>query len=110
MGEKLSAQSAGYAVKFESGLPVPMRDGTITYADVIRPDARGRFAALLTRTPYDRTSSANISAPIHALQAARDGWAVVIQDVRGRFASEGEFRPFHQEIDDGYDSVEWVGA
>jgi putative CocE/NonD family hydrolase len=87
-----------------------MRDGTITYADVVRPDAPGRFAALLTRTPYDRTSSANISAPIHALQAARNGWAVVIQDVRGRFASEGVFRPFHQEIDDGYDSVEWVGA
>ncbi len=98
------------AVKFESGIAVPMRDRTVTYADVIRPDAPGRFAALLTRTPYDRTTSANISAPIHALQAARDGWVVVIQDVRGRFASDGDFNPFHQEIDDGYDSVEWVGS
>jgi len=87
-----------------------MRDGTVTYADIVRPDAPGQFAALLTRTPYDRSSSANISAPIHALQAARRGWAVVIQDVRGRFASEGEFKPFHQEITDGYDSVEWVGG
>ena len=87
-----------------------MRDGTVTYADIVRPDAPGQFAALLTRTPYDRTTSANISAPFHALQAARKGWAIVIQDVRGRFASEGEFQPFHQEINDGYDSVEWVGA
>lgn len=106
----MSEQSAGYAVRFESEIVIPMRDGTVTYADIVRPDAPGQFAALLTRTPYDRTTSANISAPIHALQAARKGWAVVIQDVRGRFASEGEFQPFHQEIADGYDSVEWVGA
>lgn len=100
--------SEGYAVRFESGIAIPMRDGTLTYADVFRPDAPGEFAALVTRTPYDRATSENISAPIHAVQAARKGWAVVIQDVRGRHASEGEFKPFHQEIDDGYDSVEWV--
>ena len=101
--------SAGHPVRFEAGVAVPLRDGTVTYADVFRPDSPGRFAALLTRTPYDRTASENISAPIHAAQAARRGYAVVIQDVRGRYASEGEFRPLHQEIDDGHDSVEWVG-
>ena len=109
MGEKMSSSRTGHAVRFESGVELPMRDGTVTYADVFRPDADGRFAALMTRTPYDRTSSENISAPIHAVQAARQGYAVVIQDVRGRYASGGEFRPLHQEIEDGYDSVEWVG-
>ncbi len=102
--------TASHPVLFESGIAVPMRDGTVTYADVFRPDAPGRFATLLARTPYDRTASENISAPIHAAQAARRGYAVVIQDVRGRYASDGEFRPLHQEIEDGYDSVEWVGG
>ena len=102
--------SGSHGVLFESGLSVPMRDGTVTRADLFLPDADGPFAALITRTPYDRTASENISAPIHAVRAAQDGYAVVIQDVRGRYDSEGEFRPLHQEIEDGYDSVEWVGA
>ncbi len=99
-----------YSLKFEADVPVLMRDGTKTYADVYRPDAPGRFPALLTRTPYDKMSPPNRSTPLDPINAAMSGYAVVVQDVRGRYASEGEFSPLFQEIDDGYDSVEWVGG
>ncbi|MBM3945727.1 MAG: CocE/NonD family hydrolase, partial [SAR202 cluster bacterium] len=99
-----------YNVRFESKLPIKMRDGTTTYADVYRPAARGKFPVLLTRTPYDRTAGYSRAGTMDAVRATMAGYAVVIQDVRGRYASEGQFNPFHQEINDGYDSVEWAGS
>jgi putative CocE/NonD family hydrolase len=99
-----------YSVKFESALPIKMRDGITTYADVFRPDAPGKFPVLLQRTPYDRTGPMSRYAMIDAVRAAINGYAFVIEDVRGRYASEGEFHTFVNEIDDGYDSVEWAGS
>jgi putative CocE/NonD family hydrolase len=99
-----------YSVRFDSKLPIKLRDGTTTYADVFRPSARGRFPALLTRTPYDRTGPFTRAMSLDSVRAAMSGYAVVIQDVRGRYASEGEFQPFFQEINDGYDSVEWTAS
>ena len=98
------------SVKFEKDLPVQMRDGVTTYADVFRPDAPGRFPALLQRTPYDKSSPVSRSLFFDAVRCAQNGFATVIQDVRGRYTSEGEFYTFHSESDDGYDSVEWVGS
>lgn len=86
---------------------VPMRDGALLAADVIRPDDDRRYPVLLMRTPYSRAGLREVSDP---LRWAREGWAVVLQDVRGRYDSGGEFRPFHQEVDDGYDSVEWCAT
>ena len=98
------------SVKFEHNVPIGLRDGTTTYADVFRPDAPGRFPALLQRTPYDRTSPMSRSLMVDCTRAALQGYAVAIQDVRGRYASEGDFYTFHNETDDGYDSVEWIAS
>lgn len=91
-------------------VPVPMRDGTILYADVHRPAVGGPFPVLLMRTPYDKSNLASINGTMDILRAVRAGYAVVIQDCRGRYASEGEFYAFVNEAADGYDTVEWCAA
>jgi putative CocE/NonD family hydrolase len=88
-------------------VPVPMRDGTILYADVYRPAAPGAYPTLLERTPYDKGA---LHVGPFILRAATSGYAVVAQDVRGRFASEGRFFPFVHERQDGYDTLEWLVA
>ena len=98
------------AIKIESNVSAEMRDGTTLYADVYRPEGEGRFPVLLQRTPYDKSSPTSYGVALDALRAARAGFAVVIQDVRGRYASEGEFYTFVNESTDGYDSVEWAAA
>lgn len=99
-----------YSVKFESNVPLMLRDGTMTYADVCRPDAGGKFPGLLLRTPYDKGDPASRSWTLDVIRGAQRGYAIVIQDVRGRFSSDGEFYPFINEARDGYDSVEWVAS
>ncbi|MEX0761859.1 MAG: CocE/NonD family hydrolase [Dehalococcoidia bacterium] len=95
-------------------MPVPMRDGVTLYADVYIPEGSGPFPALLTRTPYDKSSALTAAAPSSevgsVLGLTRRGFAVVVQDTRGRYRSEGEFVPFVHEANDGFDSVEWVAA
>lgn len=90
----------------ERNVPVPMRDGTTLRADVYRPAGNGRHPALLQRTPYDKSAPSTLIAFI--LRAASAGYAVVSQDVRGRFASDGEFFTFVSERQDGYDTLAWL--
>ena len=85
-----------------------MRDGTILFADVYRPDGPGPFPVLLQRTPYDKNGT--LSMPLDPLKATKHGYAVVIQDTRGRYTSGGEFYPFRDDINDGYDTVEWAAS
>jgi len=92
-----------YAVQVEPGVHVKLRDGIQLVADIYRPIADGRFPVLLERTPYNRAGE---SAMAHSL--ASNGYVVVIQDTRGRFDSDGEFYPFRNESQDGYDTVEWA--
>lgn len=87
----------------------PMRDGTILRADVYRP-ANGPSPALLMRTPYSKENPIGTIFVLNPVRAARAGYAVVVQDVRGRFRSDGDFYPFVNESDDGYDSVEWTAS
>lgn len=100
-----------YGVIIERDIAVPMRDGTLLRADVWRPDSGDRFPVLIERTPYDKATSSESNLNAGEFYAAR-GYVVVIQDVRGRFASEGEFYPFRDDGDgkkkDGYDTVEWA--
>jgi uncharacterized protein len=98
-----------FRVSFERNVAVPLRDGTILRADLYLPDAAGPFPALLQRTPYNK-SYLPVILSLDPLRAAGEGYAVVVQDTRGRYASEGNFYPFQTEADDGYDSVEWVAA
>jgi putative CocE/NonD family hydrolase len=83
----------------------PMRDGVRLAADVYLPAAQGRFPVLVTRTPYNKAGCRR-----EAIYYAEHGYAVVAQDVRGRFASEGEFYAFLNEGRDGYDTIEWAAA
>jgi putative CocE/NonD family hydrolase len=98
------AEPGPHPVAVETGVKVPMRDGVVLIADVYRPRVEGRFPVLLERTPYDRRD------PETALLLASHGYVVVLQDVRGRYESEGEFYPFRNEERDGYDTVEWAAA
>jgi len=90
----------------ERGVPVPMRDGVNLIADVYRP-ADDRAPALLQRTPYG-ADLPPICRPANGLRLVDSGYAVVVQDVRGRGRSEGRFDPFVQEAADGEDTVAWL--
>ncbi len=94
-----------YAVTISRNVSMKTRDGVTLYADVYRPKAEGKFPVLLTRTPYDKSQSWNATV---CTRAAEAGYACVLQDVRGRFLSEGEWYPFKYESQDGYDTVEWL--
>ncbi len=85
-----------YETTHEKDLEVPMRDGTILRANVTRPVAEGQFPVLLERTPYDKEGGSENTIGSPQFYAAR-GYAVVIQDVRGRFASDGDFYPFRDD-------------
>jgi uncharacterized protein len=100
------ASAAGpYAVTFEHNVSLKLRDGVTLRADIYRPQAEGQFPVLLERTPYDKSGGTTFG-----LKAAARGYVVIIQDVRGRYGSEGEWYPFLHEFDDGYETVEWAAA
>src|SRR5882757_10370720 len=101
----LAQASDRYAVTYEHNVAVGMRDGVTLRADIYRPEAAGNFPVLLQRTPYDKDHGVDFG-----LKAAARGYVVILQDVRGRFASEGEWYPFKNEANDGYDTVEWAGT
>ena len=94
----------------ERDVAMPMRDGTILYADVYRPEAAGRHPVILLRTPYNKAVPRVAYSQLDPMRAASRGYALVVQDTRGRFASDGEFSCFGNEIEDGYDTVEWVAG
>ena len=84
-----------------------MRDGTALAADLWEPDPPGRRPVVLLRTPYGKHTYRDYS--LLGAAVAR-GYAVVVQDVRGRYASAGDFDPYRQERHDGFDTVEWIAA
>ena len=94
-----------YDILVERGVAAKMRDGTVLRADIYRPKADGRFPVLLQRTPYDKRMEVDFG-----LRAASLGYVVIVQDVRGRYTSEGEWDPFKHESSDGYDTVEWAAS
>ncbi len=82
------------------------RDGVTLRADVYRPDAPGRFPVLLSRLPYDKSLRRR---PGDIDVFVERGYVVIMQDTRGRFASDGdEYYPLTWEAQDGYDAVEWA--
>ena len=95
----------------ESNLMVPMRDGIRLATDIYRPTRFGapdedRLPVLLQRTPYDKTSDRFVEA---AKFFAQNGYVVVLQDHRGRYASEGEFTKYIGEGVDGFDTIAFLG-
>jgi hypothetical protein len=100
----LFAQSAA-DIAVERNVAMKTRDGVTLRADIYRPAGDGSFPVLLQRTPYNKDNAADF-----ARKAVARGFMVVVQDVRGRYTSEGEWYPFKHETDDGYDTVEWAAA
>jgi putative CocE/NonD family hydrolase len=90
----------------------PMRDGVRLATEVYRPADAGRYAVVLTRSPYNRGVSPKGSNCDNASMRyfAAHGYVALNQDVRGRYRSEGFFHPMVQEARDGYDAVEWAAA
>ena len=86
-----------------------MRDGATLMSDVYRPAESGPYPVLLARLPYGKDISFGTSI-LDPIKAAAAGYIVVLQDVRGRYRSEGKFVPFVREYEDGYDTVEWAAS
>ena len=100
-----------YQTTHEKNLEIAMRDGTILRANITRPNVEGNFPVLLERTPYNKEAGSENGVGSPQFFAQR-GYAVIIQDVRGRFASDGDFYPFRDDgagiNRDGYDTIEWA--
>jgi len=98
-----------YSVSLERDIMIPMSDGINLTADIYRPDAQGLFPVIVTRTPYDKSN------PFHKYEFAgrmfaSQGFVFVVQDVRGKYKSEGEYYPYIHEASDGFDTIEWAGT
>ncbi|MEO8450335.1 MAG: CocE/NonD family hydrolase [Gemmatimonadota bacterium] len=100
----LHAQRAGVP---RFGVRIPMRDGIRLVANIWVPDTVGKHPTILFRTPYDKTAQFR---RYKAAEYVKRGYAVVIQDTRGRGDSEGDFNFYFPEAKDGYDTIEWIAA
>jgi putative CocE/NonD family hydrolase len=96
---------ARYDMKVEAGVKVPMRDGVKLSTDFYRPVGAAKTPVILIRTPYKKEGY-----ELRGRFYARRGYTVAIQDVRGRFASEGEWEALVHEPKDGYDAIEWLAT
>ena len=108
-----SPASPGVEVNVRENVPMEVRDGTVLRTDVYTPARAGGYPVLLQRTPYDKASDGNVAT---ARDLASRGYIVAVQDIRGRYASDGEFIwQFQDGADtfdakDGYDAVEWAAT
>jgi uncharacterized protein len=116
LGAEAPPDAEGSTVVLESNVMVAMRDGTQLATDIYRPaqggKAReGRFPVILMRTPYNKEVRARAfsgsQSPVRYF--ASHGYVVVMQDVRGRYKSQGRWRPWYDDGRDGYDTTQWIG-
>ncbi len=101
-----------YEITQKADVEAAMRDGVVLRADVYRPDAAGKFPVILERTPYNKGADRFREK---GSKLAERGFLYVVQDVRGRYGSDGEFMPGffsgdHMDDVDGYDAVEWAAS
>jgi putative CocE/NonD family hydrolase len=91
-----------------------MRDGVRLATDIYLPGGGGPWPAIVVRTPYDKSQDSIVVAPSWIAEVNGRGYAYIVQDTRGRFASEGIDSTFWTDgwgaNQDGYDTIEWVGA
>lgn len=90
---------------FEADVKVPMRDGVELAANIFLPKTNGPFPVILMRTPYGKMDEKFGEARRYCAA----GCAMVVQDCRGRGRSQGVWDPFRYDVEDGYDTQEWVG-
>ena len=89
-----------------SSISVPMRDGVILRGYLMLPASPPPFPVIVYRTPYG--VKATVDESLLFRKAVARGYAVVAQDVRGRYESDGDYVPYRQEGRDGYDTIEWA--
>jgi len=94
-------------IRIQRHIAVTMRDGVKLYVDLYLPAAPGRYPTIVWRTPYGVQRDGSHEALI---RFAMNGYAVVAQDVRGRYESEGIWEPFRNEGKDGFDTIEWAAV
>lgn len=94
-------------VRVVKNVVVPMRDGIKLYANVYKPDADASFPVILIRLPYGKDEP-YCEMPALGKYWAKKGYICVVQDVRGKYSSEGTFEPFINEANDGYDTLSWI--
>ena len=102
--------SSNYGIAAFPNIMVPMRDGVHLATNVYRPAengkvVEGRFPVILERTPYGKDDDV-----YYANHWVKQGYIVILQDVRCRFNSEGVWRFFRDDIHDGYDTAQWIGS
>ena len=97
----------GNGVRLERGVPCLLSDGTALVSDHYYPAGDGPWPTLLMRQPYGRDIASTV-VYAHPVWFAREGYHVVIQDVRGRGTSEGDFYPFRYERRDGAETIAWL--
>jgi putative CocE/NonD family hydrolase len=102
-----SLVDCGNGVRLERGVSCAMSDGEKLISDHYYPSGSGPHPTLLMRQPYGRDIASTV-VYAHPIWFARHGYNVVIQDVRGRGDSEGEFYPFRNEGQDGADTIRWL--
>ena len=107
-GPDESASNDTASMDVERNVAIPMRDGVVLRANVWKPTGGGPFPVLVYRTPYGKDATEEWY-DTH-IRAVERGYAVVLQDVRGRYESDGEFDPYRNEGRDGYDTIEWAAA
>ena len=95
-----------HEVEMRLNVRTPMRDGVELSSDIYLPRAEGRFPTVLMRTPYDNNTAPMIEKGI---RLANHGYACVIQDVRGRWDSDGVHYALFNHGEDGFDTQEWIG-
>ena len=112
----LASQSSTDVV-VEENVPAEMRDGTVLRADVYRPTGDGSHPVLVCRTPYGKRGEAfGADYVTRAYEIARRGYITVVQDARGRYASDGRYVWLQSaeaqtvHADDGYDTTEWAAS
>lgn len=98
-------------ILIDKNVMVSMRDGVRLATDVYRLEGATPAPVLIARTPYNKeVAVAGSASTFDIFRAVQAGYAVVIQDVRGRYASEGQFNPHFQETQDGVDAFAWAAA
>lgn len=100
-------------VRVEWNLHLLMRDGARLAADHYYPRQPGRYPTVLVRTPYGRNHNHGIFGFLVEFlvqRFAERGYHVLVQDIRGRFDSEGTFDPYFQERADGLDTLAWIST
>jgi putative CocE/NonD family hydrolase len=99
-----SSAAIMYPMEARYNIRVPMRDGITLSADVFRPRGNSKHPAIMIQTPYNNDSP---RAMEQAWSFVKRGYAYVAVDVRGRYDSDGEFRPF-RDGPDGSDVLNWI--